>query len=375
MVVFSCGMGVDSVTALVRHLREPMTRDYPLKELVVLIAQTGDEFPDTQALVEDYLFPLLRQYQVRTIQVARAGATQDAGIAVLDDTSQPRTCFIKGAYSLHDELLTAGTVPQYASGRRQCSVKAKGWVLDTLIERLTESQPFRHIMGFNADEQGRADRDSGYSNHVRSSEYPLIEWGWGREACELYLFQQFGVVWQKSCCGYCPFAGGREPMMLRYRTFPAQAGFAAYLEFVSLALNPRMTLYARKGTLLDALRRDGNEAALRNFEARLGATTWGLYQVRRVYFRGGRADRSVVRHHEGEREAMQQMLHRLANGNLVTEGGHPRVYVHQREEGVYPTFEEMWVACPAVVVDKERKRFKTVWAKALGLVPQQLKLL
>jgi len=37
-------------------------------------------------------------------------------------------------------------------------------------------------MGFNADERGRVEKDSCYGGDNRFAEYPLMAWGWGRDA-------------------------------------------------------------------------------------------------------------------------------------------------------------------------------------------------
>ena len=73
---------------LVRWLRAPSTRPCSLDDLLVVSAQTGDEYEDTQELVETHILPLLREYNVRYVQVARKGPVEADGIVVLDDTRQ-----------------------------------------------------------------------------------------------------------------------------------------------------------------------------------------------------------------------------------------------------------------------------------------------
>jgi len=58
-VVLSYGLGVDSTSILLRWLHDTASWDFALENLVVLTAQTGNEFPDTQRLVERYILPLL----------------------------------------------------------------------------------------------------------------------------------------------------------------------------------------------------------------------------------------------------------------------------------------------------------------------------
>src|SRR5262249_35486196 len=64
-VILNLGMGVESSAILARLLLEPDVRDFELADLVVVTAQTGDEFSDTAALVEAHLLPLMRRHGVR----------------------------------------------------------------------------------------------------------------------------------------------------------------------------------------------------------------------------------------------------------------------------------------------------------------------
>src|SRR5436309_2272082 len=86
-VILNLGMGVESSAILARLLLEPDVRDFDLADLVVVTSQTGDEFPDTGALVETHLLPLMKAHGVRNVQVARAGAVKVGGrnVRVLSD--------------------------------------------------------------------------------------------------------------------------------------------------------------------------------------------------------------------------------------------------------------------------------------------------
>ncbi len=111
--ILSLGMGVDSVAIFVRWLESPETRPCDLSELIVIMAQTGDEYEDTRRDMEAHVLPRMRAHHVRYVQVARAGHHQADGITVLSDTRQPDRIFLEGAYKLSDELRAAGTVPQF----------------------------------------------------------------------------------------------------------------------------------------------------------------------------------------------------------------------------------------------------------------------
>lgn len=91
---------------------------------------------DTKTLCERYILPLLRANNIRLVQVARAGRFEEDGIEILDDSDQPYTLHIEGFYKLSDELLFAGTVPQFA-GVHKCALKFKGWQKNSLERTAT----------------------------------------------------------------------------------------------------------------------------------------------------------------------------------------------------------------------------------------------
>jgi hypothetical protein len=201
-------MGVESTGILVRWILEPATRDFELSELIVVTPQTGQEFPDTKQCVEKYLAPLLKVSGIRWVQIARAAQSVSEGFRVLSDTRSAEICYTGGQYRLGQELEAAGTVPEYAHGKRKCSIKSKGDPLDAWIAQELGEQPFRRFLGFNAEEEKRVTRDLSYSCVERQSEYPLLDWAWTRERTQEYLQRVFHIVWPKSCCSFCPFSSG-----------------------------------------------------------------------------------------------------------------------------------------------------------------------
>lgn len=372
-VVLSYGMGVDSTAILMRWLTDSSSRDFDLDDLVVITAMTGDEFPDTKRMVETHLLPRLREQRVRFVQVARAGLLQADGIVVLDDSRTPTTLHLEGRYKLSDELAQGGTVPQVAAGRRLCSVKFKGWPLDTWIASELRGRSFRHIIGFNADEPKRAAKDTSYSDEQRNSEYPLIEWGWGREFCEQWLLELVGERWPKSCCTYCPFA--RDNHLDRYRDEPDAAVKSMLMEHTSIALNPRMTLFSSKSII--RLVEDDNPHAADEFYRQVADLEHAVYEVRRVFFakRGdsskkgssARAVRTLSRGpavtcHVDLRRRVEAESERL--GRPIThsvENGVMRAWTHRARTDHYPTVERFLVVAPAGVADKQRPSFEGWW--------------
>lgn len=369
-VVLGWGLGVESSAILSRWLLEPATRDFDLQHLVVITALTGDEFEITHRLVEEHLLPLLRAHDVRWVQVCRAGQSDLDGIVVVDDSSAPNKSHRCGPWRLSHELITGGTVPQYANGRRLCSIRAKGSVLDRWIEEHIKGS-YRHVIGFNADETTRVARDRSYSTVLRESEYPLVEWGWDRAACEEYLESVFGVSWHKSACCFCPFRGGSTDELLQdWRADPRAAVEALLIERRSMALNPKMTLYPEGRSAADLVSDRAPELDLALAE-RIGDVLHVVMEVRRILPHaagntskkapGWRSVRTVA---EGTREACEAALGVIAaqTGRVVDvdEYGIARVW-HKRRRGILPDTEWLHVVCPAGVRNKERSGFQRRW--------------
>jgi hypothetical protein len=375
-VVLNLGMGVESSAILVRWLTEPATRRFPLRKLIVLSAQVGAEGQHTRALMEQVIYPLLAQHRIRTVQVARGGPKEADGIVVIADTRQPTTCHTEGYSTLQDELLTTGTVPQYAKGQRRCSLKYKGSVLDRWLAAALGKKPFIQVLGFNVEEQARIARDRSFATVQRTTLHPLNDWNWDRRRCEDYLLAVTGERWAKSCCGYCPFTGGRAHLLDRFRADPDEAALALVIEFVSLALNPRMTLFSGGRSLRATVEEDGRlGAALARFTEDLQHRPWALYDVRRVFFAPGVADRKVETLATGSYAAMVDAISaQAAQAGVAVEGDreYRRVFLRRRVEAPdYPMVEHMLTIAPATVADKHRKRFNATWAAATNPYHQQ----
>ena len=156
--VLSFGMGVESSALFVRWADEAAARDFDLTEdLIVITAQTGDEYPDTKLILERHILPRMRAHRIRYVQVARAGHLEEDGIVVLSDTREPDEVYLNGAYKLSQELRAAGTVPQF-SGEHRCSLKFKAWVIETWLRREMSGEPYRHAFGYNATESKRIEK-------------------------------------------------------------------------------------------------------------------------------------------------------------------------------------------------------------------------
>lgn len=403
--ILSYGMGVESTAILLRWIEEPACRPCPLESIIVITAQTGDEYRDTQRDVERHILPLLRQHSIRYVQLARAGHLERDGITVLSDTRAPHGLLIQGDYKLSDELRSAGTVPQYG-GEHTCSLKFKAWVIEQWLKtNLSATETVRHAFGynaeetsrvskseratlkriafgFNADEQKRIGKAALYDTPSRQSFYPLLEWGWNRHDCIEYLRSRLGIVWQKSACVQCPFNAMKADALARNMDHPDQVADAMLLEHLSLSLNPRGTLY-RNQSLIEITDASGNAIATEQYRRRLDETEWGVYRVRRIYQAAKDAQGAPNHSKKGvayraveilaselrQAEATQRLLALVTDRNQVIEQRGITYVFRQRCGSTYPTREEFLVALPALVESKARYGldwFEEKWSSAQG---------
>jgi hypothetical protein len=338
--------------------------------VIVITSQTGGEYLSTKRLREKYILPILRDRAVRTVQVARAGPKEEDGIVVLDDTTEPYTVYIEGAYTLEQELRTSGVVPSYA-GDHICSIKTKAVPIETWRKREFGRKPYLHIfgyssteqsrikkareaitknndkslemhphrlfLGYNSEEQRRIAKAQKYSTEYCIPEFPLNVWGMDRGDCIDYLHGRFGVVFRKSACRFCIFCAVNEDSLGRWREEAEGAGESMFTEHIALCMNPRSALFS-KGSMLSFVEADGNDAALAHFYSLLEKSRYGLYEVRRLYTKKGKAMRAVEKLHEGTRAETDRVWEEISTGlTLKEEHGIGYAYVQEREPDAYPS--------------------------------------
>jgi hypothetical protein len=349
---------------------------------------TGEEHPGTVEYMQRYLLPLLRAHRIRYVQICRAGQLKAAGYVVLSDTRYPESMIMRGPWRLSYEMRAAGTLPSKRNGRRWCSERAKGQVLDAWVADHLEPG-YTHVVGFAAEEQNRADRDTqarrekeatGKASACRPA-YPLILWRWDRQRCSVFLSTRFGLAepWPRSCCTFCPFsatAGGRPELTARWRAQPSAGADAIELEWTALALNPQIGAFGVHDTAHDLARNAGLDRALAIAAHRIRSRRdWALVEVRRLFTAKnddqdakGLAWRSVAVTATGTRKQMLACARKMPHTDIeIDQYGITRAWRRRRalpgEPVRYPAAEWMWVAVPAAVRDKKRPGFEAKWAQ------------
>jgi hypothetical protein len=384
MDMLSYGLGVDSTAALVHGLEDGLDGFDPAN-LVVVTAMTGDEYTLSGELVAEFVLPILRRHKVRYVQIARGGQAAAHGYHLLSDSTATTEMVMAGDWALADEMFTNGTVPQVSTTRRTCSERAKGDPLDWWSADEFGDRPYRHAVGFSFDrkEQARAARDVTHDRGgLRLPWYPLIRWQWPRARCQSFLLERFGVLWPRSCCGYCPFqanTAGLVEMVARWRGDPARARQALYMELMSMAFNPRGVLFGSRSARQVA-RSHGLGDLVDDVDAQAAASRWAIYDVRRAYparrlnpkgpstagnwdrTRKAQARRSVRTLMTGPAAHMRAVL--AAGGDVEEcDGGVLRAWT-LRASAPWPSREAFVIAAPIGVVDKTGDGFDAVWADA-----------
>lgn len=371
-VCWSFGLGVESAAGVVRTLLDPGFRPPQLREdlsnLIVMVAQTGDEWTTTCDLVAEHVLPLLAARRVRLVEVARAGPKVADGIVVLQDTRTPTRLHPDadehGFYALSAEHRGNGVMPTLAG--RSCSAKAKGQPLDAWRATHLGHLPYTHAVGFNYNETRRIERDTSVTMGGRRNPiYPLHEAGWSRERAQGYLYGLFGVWWPKSCCRQCCFVSvpSWPDQLARYRAAPQESYKHLVDEYTSLALNHRTGLFGPNKSLRDRLRTDGAVEVHTLADAALERCRWAVYRVRRCYTAPGKAWRCIQIVHRADRAEATALLTGLATHlriPLRTDGEHTRLWLAP-PSSQFPRLEEFFVAAPDSVIEKRRLNFETRW--------------
>jgi hypothetical protein len=308
------------------------------------------------------------------------------------------TVLVKHAIGYNAEEITRIAKSEYAVAKRDAEAAGTSFTM-------------RVAFGFNAEETSRIENAGEYDglrgrpipcgaafiegdsipgelsnlqggrSFKREAFYPLLEWGWTRQDCLDYIKAKIGVGWLKSCCAFCPFACNKQnfpELIRRHKMHTDQVADALVMEHLSLAMNPRGTLY-RDNALIQITLDSGNTVAIAEYELKLAVTDWALYRVRRIYEMGKDKRRRLNPAKKGQVKRAVEKLEvfpdkdralKALRGLAEDEGlqttevrGIPYTY-RQRCEKTFPTREEYFTVAPALVETKARygiSRFDGIW--------------
>jgi hypothetical protein len=181
--VLSFGGGVNSTAMLCGILEREAADIFPD---LILFSDTGGEKPETYRFIE-----AMSQWVIRKMAV-------NTGITIVREER----------FTLEQECLDKKTLPSIVIGMRSCSDKFKirpqnrfvaNW--QPAIDAWANGERVIKLVGFDAGEPWRA---KDYSDKKFEVRFPLIEWGWDREACIAAIERAGLPIPPKSSCFFCP---------------------------------------------------------------------------------------------------------------------------------------------------------------------------
>lgn len=191
MICISFGGGTNSAAMVIGMIERGEHIDH------VLFADTGGEKPHTYAFIKTF-DEWLRGRGMAITVVSNAGRGQGD--------------------SLEENCLKRNELPSLAYGYKGCSVKWKRQPMDRYLRDLpgvkelwADGQLVTRCIGIDASETRRAKLPPDNKWIYR---YPLVEWGWDRDAC-IAAIQRAGLPLPgKSSCFFCPAAKKAEVLQL-----------------------------------------------------------------------------------------------------------------------------------------------------------------
>ena len=198
--IVAFGGGVDS-TAMVLGLIE---KNKPID--LILFADTGAERPSTYEHIQKFSEWLKNKGYPEITVVKRVTES--------------------GEYeTLEEECIRAKALPSIAYGYKRCSQKHKIAPQDKYLNNWqftidcwkSGDKAIKYI-GYDANEQHRADNAAKREDKKYDYIYPLIEWQWDREEC-LDIIAKYGFKVSKSACFFCPSSRPKEIVDL-YEQYP-----------------------------------------------------------------------------------------------------------------------------------------------------------
>lgn len=186
--IVAYGMGVDSTAMLIGMQQRGERPD------LILFADTGSEKPETY----EYL-PVINEWL--------AGV----GFPLVTVVKNPRP--VSGDKSLGEACMRLKVLPALAYGQHQCALVwkrdpqmafIKTW--QPAIDAKARGEAITFCIGYDAGgrDQKRAYGAQGKAADGFINRFPLIEWGWDREACEREILAAGLPIPIKSACFFCP---------------------------------------------------------------------------------------------------------------------------------------------------------------------------
>lgn len=185
-LVVSCGVGTDSVGVLVGFKRRGIRPD------AILFSNPGNEFQHTYAYI-----PILQAW------------LKSVGFPDLTILNYKPQRFKYNEYeTLAGNCVANRTLPSIAFGKKGCSLKWKGEILDKAVTRLYGETSCYRVIGYDCDARDiqRFSNSQGKVSKLRPQDvyiYPLQVWGLTRSDCVRDIEEEGLPQPNKSSCTFC----------------------------------------------------------------------------------------------------------------------------------------------------------------------------
>lgn len=193
MIVLCYGAGTNTSAMLVGLKNKGIRPD------LIIFSDTGAERPHTYAHIE-----FMQKW------LTSVGFPQIIIVKKTDKNGNILT--------LEDDLLKLKALPSVAYGFKTCSQKYKTQPIDKFLNNHFDAisvwnrgEKITKLIGFDADESHRI---ADYSDKKYNVQFPLVEWGWGRDECIGEIKKSGLPLPSKSSCFFCPNMRPHEIMEL-----------------------------------------------------------------------------------------------------------------------------------------------------------------
>lgn len=229
LTILSMGLGQDSHTILYKivHDQEFKARYAPYK-LLMLFADTGNEHEHTYQYMRDITIPFCEKYGIEFVVITpNMGYHGESwktlthqwqnGTPTIGSVAYPKTC-------THNLKL----MPQYRYVEDYIASNYDGIVNNGRKKGYTQFAKYygkiRWLVGIAKGEENRvADAEAEtalWKKQAITVEYPLIDIGFDRTACQSYIKQLGYELPMPSNCMFCPYGCGEMELLWMYKTYP-----------------------------------------------------------------------------------------------------------------------------------------------------------
>jgi 3'-phosphoadenosine 5'-phosphosulfate sulfotransferase (PAPS reductase)/FAD synthetase len=231
LTILSFGGGQDSTTILFKLVLDKEFRDKyisPNGKLLVLMADTHNEHPETYNYLEDVIIPFCKEHDVEFLKIDNTmgyhGDTWQSltgqwenNNPTIGSLAYPKTC-------THNLKLQ----PQYRYVE-QWLPKNYGRIAnktrkDNYVQFAKYYGKIRWLVGIAKGEEKRvadASKETAvWKKQAIEVQYPLIDFGLDRQACQDYIKSIGKPIPMPSNCMYCPFASNHMEILWLERYYP-----------------------------------------------------------------------------------------------------------------------------------------------------------